>query len=58
MSTVCKSVQYYCRAFTSRNGRRTNYKYIIATNGFMCVVTIFRLYNMEEDCLMLHLYDR
>ena len=21
-------------------------------------LTIFRLYNMEENCLMLHLYDR
>ena len=34
------------------------YKCIIATNSFMCVITIFRLYNMEENCLMLHLCDR
>ena len=40
------------------NGRRINYKYIIATNSFMCVITIFRPYNMEENCLTLHLYDR
>ena len=58
LSTVCKSAQYYCRAFISINGRRINYKYIIATNSFMCVITIFRLYNMEENCLMLHLYGR
>ena len=31
MSTVCKSAQYLCRAFISINGRRINYKYIIAT---------------------------
>ena len=42
MSTVSKSAQYYCRAFISINGRRINYKYIIATNSFMCVITIFR----------------
>ena len=58
MSTVRKSAQYYCRAFISINGRRINYKYIIATNSFMCVITIFRLYNMEENCLMIHFYDR
>ena len=58
MSTVLKSAQYYCRAFISVNGRRTNYKHIIATNSFMCVIAIFRLYNMEENCLMLHAYDR
>ena len=40
MSTVCKSAQYYCRVFKSINGRRINYKYIIATNSFMCVITI------------------
>ena len=34
----------------SINGRRINYKCIIATNSFMCVITIFSL--------MLHLYDR
>ena len=46
MSTVRKSAQYYCRAFISINGRRISYKYIIATNSFMCVITIFRLYNI------------
>ena len=51
MSNVRKSAQYYCRAFTSINGRRVNYKYIIATNSFMCVITIFRLYNMEENII-------
>ena len=56
MSTVQKSAQSYCTAFISISGRRINYKYIIATNSFMCVITIFRLYNMEENCLMLHLY--
>ena len=36
-----------------------NYKCIIATNSFMCAITIFfRLYNIEEKCLMLHLFDR
>ena len=30
------------------NGRQINYKYIIAINSFMCIITIFRLYNMEE----------
>ena len=49
MSTVRKSALYYCRAFISINGRQINYKYIIATNSFMGVITIFRLYNME-DC--------
>ena len=58
MSTVRKSVPYYCRAFISINGRRINYKYIIAANSFMCVITIFRLYNMEENYLMFHFYDR
>ena len=64
MSTVRKNAQYYCRAFISINGRRISYKYIIAscvimcTNTFMCVITIFRLYNMEENCLMFHFYDR
>ena len=38
--------------------RLYQYKYIIATNSFVCVITIFRLYNMGENCLMLHLYDR
>ena len=51
MSTVCKSAQYYCRAFISINGRRINYKYIIATYSFMCVITIFRLYNMVPYCI-------
>ena len=58
LPTVCKSAQYYCRAFISINDRRINYKYIIATDSFMCVITIFRLYNMKENCLMLHLYGR
>ena len=56
MSTVSKSTQYYCRAFIPIliNGRQINYKYIIATNSYVSVITIFRLYNMEEDCLLLH----
>ena len=58
MSTVCKSAQCYRRAFISINGRRINYKYIIAINSFMCVITIFRLYNMEGNCVMFHFYDR
>ena len=40
------------------NGRRINYKYVIATNSFACIIIIFRLYNIEKYCLMLHLYDR
>ena len=52
MSIVRKSAQYYHRAFISINGRRINYEYIMATNSFMCVITIFRLYNMEENCLI------
>ena len=44
--------------FISINGRRVNDKCIVATNSFMYVITIFRLYTMEENCLMLHLYDR
>ena len=60
MSIVRKSAQCYCRAFISisLNGRRINYKYIIATNRFMCFITIFGLYNIEENCVMLHLYGR
>ena len=58
MSTVRKSAQCYCRAFISINGRRMNYKYMMATNSYMSVIIIFRLYNMEENCLMLHFYDR
>ena len=58
MYTVRKDAQYYCRAFISINGRQINYKYIIATNSFICVITIFRLYNMEGNCLMFHFYDR
>ena len=38
----------YIYIYISVNGRRMNYKCIIATNSFMCVITIFRLYNMEE----------
>ena len=48
----------YIYIYISINGRRINCKYIIATNSFMYLMTIFRLYNMEENCLMLHLYDR
>ena len=49
------------------NGRRINYKYlykknkIIATfiaNSFMYAIKFCRLYIMEENCLMLDLYDR
>ena len=47
MSTVRKRAQYYCRAFKSINGRQINYKYIIATNSFMCVIAIFRLYGRK-----------
>ena len=32
--------------YISINGRRINCKCIIATNSFMRVITIFRLYNM------------
>ena len=39
-------------------GRRINCKCITATNSFICVITVSRLYNMEENCLMLHLYGR
>ena len=42
-----KSAHYYFRMFISINGRRINYKYIIATNSFMCVITIYRLYNIQ-----------
>ena len=44
--------------YISINSRRINYKCILATNSFVCVITIFRLYNLEKHCLMLHLYDR
>ena len=37
MSTVRKSAQHYCRALISINGRRINYKYIIATNSLFHV---------------------
>ena len=43
------SAQYYCRAFILITGRQINYQYIIATNSSMCLITIFRLYNMEEN---------
>ena len=48
------------RAFRSMliNGRRINRKYIIAKNSFICVITIFRIYNMEENGLILLLYER
>ena len=39
----------YIYIYVSINGRRINYKYIITTNSFMCVITIVRLYNMEEN---------
>ena len=60
MSTVRKRAQYYCSAVISIliNGSQINYKYIIATNSFIRVITIFRLYSMEENCLMLQLFDR
>ena len=49
------------------NGRQINYKYlykinkIITTfiaNSFMYAIKFCRLYIMEENCLMLDLYDR
>ena len=45
LPTVRKGTQYYCIAFisTSINRRQINYKCIIATNSFTCVITIFRL---------------
>ena len=46
MSTARKSAIYYCRAFISINGRQINYKYIIATNSFMCVITISSGYHL------------
>ena len=46
MSTVRRSAQCYCGAFISINRRRINCKYITATNSFICVMTIFRLYNI------------
>ena len=46
-------INTYTYIYKYINGGRINYKYIIATNNFMCVITIFRLYNMEENCLML-----
>ena len=57
--TVRKSSQHFHRAFRSMlmNGRRINRKYI-ATNSFICVITIFRIYNMEENGLILLLYER
>ena len=32
----------YIYIHISINGRQINYKYIVATNSFMCVITIFR----------------
>ena len=58
MSTMRKSTQYNCGAFMSIIGRHINYKCIIATNNFMYIITTFRPYNMEVNCLMLHLHDR
>ena len=46
----------YIYIYIHTNSRQINYKYIIATNSFMGLITIFR--RTEEDCLMLHLYDR
>ena len=46
MSTVSKIAQCYCGTFISINRRRINCRYIIATNSFICVKTIFRLYNI------------
>ena len=54
MTAVRKSAQYYFRAFLSINGRRINYKYIIATNSFTFVIKIFKLYNMEEFSSILY----
>ena len=51
-------IYIYIYIYISINSRRINYKCILATNSFMCVITIFRLYNLEKHCLMLHLYDR
>ena len=48
---------HYLYIYIYINSRQINYKYIIATNSFMCLITIFRLYKTEEDCLMLHLCD-
>ena len=55
LSIVCKSAR---RAFISINGRYINNNYIRGNNSRMCVITIFRLYYMEENCFMLHLHDR
>ena len=38
----------YIYIYISINSRRINYKCVLATNSFLCVITIFRLYNMEE----------
>ena len=46
MYALRKSFQYYYRAFILINGRQINYKYIIATNSFMCVITTCTLYNV------------
>ena len=40
-------IYIYIYVYIYINGRR-----------IMCVITIFSLYNMEVNCLMLHLYDR
>ena len=42
-------IYIYIYIYVSINGRRINYKYILTTNSFMCVITIVRLYNMEEN---------
>ena len=39
------------------NGRRINYRYIVATYSFMYAITISRLYKMKES-LLLRFYDR
>ena len=48
MSTVRKSAQCYCGAFTSINGRRINYKYIIATI-VSCVLSQFSGHTIEPE---------
>ena len=42
------STSTYIYIYVYIYSRRINYKCIIATNSFICVITIFRLYNVEE----------
>ena len=44
MLYICIYIYIYIYISISLNGRRINYKCNIATNSFMCVITIFRLY--------------